>query len=140
MRFARWVFLLAGVSGIVMVAPMYLENRFFADFPPAINRPEFFSGFAGVTLAWQFMFLVIASDPARYRTAMLPALLEKAGFALVIPVLYAADRVAGFWLAAAAMDATWLALFAAAYLRTPHDATPPPGGRPAHAQGPGRGG
>jgi hypothetical protein len=29
MRFAKWVFLLAGVSGVLMVAPMYLEDRIF---------------------------------------------------------------------------------------------------------------
>ena len=92
MRFARWVFLLAGVSGVLIVAPMYLEGRFFEQYPPATNRPEFYYGFAGVTLAWQFLFLVIASDPIRYRLAMLPAMLEKAGFALVIPVLYAQQR------------------------------------------------
>src|SRR3954469_8104045 len=119
MRLAKWVFFLAGISGILMVAPMYFEDRFFENFPPATNRPEFYYGFAGVTLAWQFMFLVIGSDPVRYRTAMLPAMLEKAGFAIAIPILYAADRVTGFWLVAAAMDATWLVLFVIAFLRTP---------------------
>src|SRR5215468_7879631 len=106
MRFAKWVFLLAGVSGILMILPLYLEDRFFQDYPPAINRPEFYYGFAGVTLAWQFMFLVIGSDPVRYRTAMLPAMLEKASFAVAIPILYSADRVTALWLGFAAMDAT----------------------------------
>jgi hypothetical protein len=129
MRFAKWVFLLAGVSGVLMVAPLYLEDRFFQDYPPAINRPEFYYGFAGVTLAWQFKFLVIGSDPVRYRTAMLPALLEKASFAFAVPLLYAADRVAGVWLGFAAMDATWLLLFVVAYLRTPKGI--PNGGRRA---------
>lgn len=119
MRFAKWVFLLAGASGVLMVLPLYLEDRFFQDYPPAINRPEFYYGFAGVTLAWQFMFLVIGSDPVRYRTGMLPAMLEKAGFALAVPLLYAADRVAVAWLGFAAVDATWLLLFVVAYLRTP---------------------
>src|SRR3954469_18871916 len=124
MRFAKWVFLLAGVSGILIILPLYLEDRFFQDYPPAINRPEFYYGFAGVTLAWQVMFLVIGSDPVRYRAAMLPAVLEKAGFAVAVPLLYAADRVAAVWLGFAAMDATWLVLFAAAFLRTPKH---PPG-------------
>ncbi len=119
MRFAKWVFLLAGVSGILMVAPLYLEDRFFQDYPPGINRPEFYYGFTGVTLAWQFMFLVIGSDPVRYRLAMLPAMLEKASFAIAIPILYAAERVTAVWLGFAAMDATWLVLFVIAFLRTP---------------------
>jgi hypothetical protein len=76
MRFARWVYLLAGVSGLLLVAPLYWEERFFQDYPPAINRPEFYYRFAGLCLAWQVMFLVIAADPVRYRRAMLPAMLE----------------------------------------------------------------
>jgi hypothetical protein len=121
MRVAKWVFLLAGLSGVLMVAPLYFEERFFREYPPTINRPEFYYGFVGVTLAWQFMFLVIATDPVRYRLAMLPAMLEKAGFAFVIPVLYALERVTLMWVGFAAMDATWLVLFAAAFFLTPRD-------------------
>jgi hypothetical protein len=122
MRFAKWVFLLAGVSGILMVVPPYfLERQTGEDYPPAITHPEFYYGFFGVTLAWQFLFLVIASDPVRYRRAMLPAMLEKASFAVAIPLLYAAERVAGVWMAFASMDATWLLLFMVAYWRTPNE-------------------
>jgi hypothetical protein len=142
MRFARWVFLLAGASGVLMVAPLYLEDRFFQEYPPAINRPEFYYGFVGVTLAWQVLFLVIASDPVRYRPAMPPAMLEKAGFALAVPVLYLRQRVTAMWLGFAAMDATWLALFVIAYLWTPREARVNAGRRPgpegpAPAAGPG---
>jgi hypothetical protein len=121
MRFAKWEILLAGASGVLMILPLYLEDRFFQDFPPRINRPEFYYGFAGVTLAWQFMFLVISSDPVRYRVALLPAMLEKAGFAVAVPILYAADRVTTIWLSFAAMDATWLVLFLVAFLRMPKE-------------------
>lgn len=123
MRFARWVFLLAGVSGVLIVAPMYLENRFFAEYPPAIYRPEFYYGIAGVTLAWQLMFLVIGPDPVRYRMATPPAMLEKASIAVAIPILYALGRVAGVWVGFAATDTTWLVLFVVAYLQTPKDQT-----------------
>jgi hypothetical protein len=116
------VFLLAGASGVLMILPLYLEDRFFREFPPAINRPEFYYGFAGVTLAWQFLFVVIGLNPVRYRLAMLPAMLEKASFAAAVPILYAADRVTGVWLAFAAMDAIWLVLFVVAFLRTPKEA------------------
>jgi hypothetical protein len=130
MRLAKWVFLLAGVSGLLLVVPPYfLEAKTGEDYPPPVTHPEYYYGFFGVTLAWQVLFLVIASDPVRYRPAMLPAVLEKAGFALAIPVLYAAGRVAGVWLGFAAMDATWLVLFVAAFLRTPKEA-PKEGGKP----------
>jgi hypothetical protein len=125
MQFARWVFFLAGASGVLMILPLYLEARFFADDPPPINRPEFYYGFAGVTLAWQLMFLVIARDPVRYRLAMLPAMVEKAGFAFAIPLLYLLGRVEAHWVGYAAMDGTWLVLFAVAFALTPSPAGSP---------------
>jgi hypothetical protein len=128
MRFAKWVFLAAGVSGALTVAPLYFEGRFFRDYPPPTNRPEFYYGFAGVCLAWQVLFLVIAADPVRYRGVMLPAVLEKASFAVAIPLLYAAGRVPAVWVGFASADAVWLVLFVAAYLRTP--AGPPRDGVP----------
>ena len=97
------------------------------DYPPPINHPEFYYGFLGVTLVWQLMFLVIGSDPVRYRTAMLPAMLEKASFAAAVPALYALGRVAATWVGFAAMDATWLVLFVVAFWRTPKE---PSGGGP----------
>ena len=120
MRFAKWVFLLAGFTGVLMVIPPYfLEEQFGCDDPPPINHPEFYYVFFGVTLSWQVMFLVIGSDPIRYRRAMIPAMLEKASFAFAIPVLYALGRVTVIWIGFASMDATWLVLFAIAYRRTP---------------------
>jgi hypothetical protein len=74
-----------------------------------------------VTLAWQLLFLVIATNPVRYRLAMLPAFIEKASFAMAIPILYSLDRVPALWLGFAAMDATWLVLFTIGLLRTPKE-------------------
>ena len=118
MRFARWVFLLAGASGVLMIAPLYFEGLLFHEDPP-ITRREYYYGFAGVTLAWQVMFLLIASDPVRYRPAMLPSMLEKAGFAAAVPLLYLRGDVTAKWAGFAAMDGTWLVLFVAAFLLTP---------------------
>lgn len=120
MRFAKWVFLLAGLSGVAMILPGYFtEERFSRDFPPPINHPELYYGFFGVTLAWQFMFLVIGSDPVRFRLAMLPAMLEKASFAMAVPILFVMERVTVTWAYIASMDAMWLVLFIIAYVRTP---------------------
>jgi hypothetical protein len=119
MKIAKWIFLVAGGSGILMVIPPYfLEAQTGADYPPPINHPEYYYGFFGVTLAWQFLFLVIGSDPVRYRPAMLPSMLEKASFAIAIPVLYLLGRVPALWLAFASIDGTWLVLFFVAYLST----------------------
>jgi hypothetical protein len=122
MRFAKWVFRLAGIIGALMVIPAYfLEQQFGVDYPPPPNHPELYYGFFGVTLAWQFMFLMIGADPIRFRPAMLAAMLEKASFAVAIPILYLLGRVNGAWAGFAAMDATWLALFMIAYIATARD-------------------
>ncbi|OAI39857.1 hypothetical protein AYO40_05350 [Planctomycetaceae bacterium SCGC AG-212-D15] len=125
MKFARWVFLAAGISGVMMIIPAYfLEAKTGADYPPPINHPEYYYGFFGVTLAWQLLFLVIGSAPVRYRPAMLPAMVEKASFAFAIPVLFALDRVPAIWLGPASMDGTWLLLFVISYLKTPRESPP----------------
>src|SRR3954471_15547870 len=118
MRFARWVFLLAGVCGIVIMTPMYfLEERLGQDSPPAITHPEIYYGFVGVTLSWQLMFLVIAFDPLRYQLAILPAIVEKASFVLAILILCIFGRVSGLLIGFAVLDAIWMALFTVAFVR-----------------------
>ena len=82
MKFARWTFLIAGIWGFLVLVPLYfLEKRTGFVHPPAITHPEYFYGFLGVALAWQVLFLVIARDPERFRSAMLPAMMEKAATA-----------------------------------------------------------
>jgi hypothetical protein len=124
MRFATWVFRIAGATGLLLIVPpLFMEYRTGKDYPPAINHPEYYYGFFGVTLAWQILFLVIGSDPVRYRPAMLTAVLEKAGFVVAIAGLYLAGRVHPIWIGFAALDATWLVLFIVAFLRTPKQAS-----------------
>ena len=81
MRFARWVFLITGSSGVVTILALYfIQEKLGRDYPPEVNYPELYYGFVGVTLAWQFMFLLIAWDPKRFRLVMLPALMEKENY------------------------------------------------------------
>ena len=45
MRFAKWVFLLAGVSGILLVVPPYfLERQTGVDYPPPVTHPGMRNG------------------------------------------------------------------------------------------------
>jgi hypothetical protein len=119
MRFAKWVFLLAGTSGVLMIVPpFFLEAQTGRDLPPAINHPEYYYGFFGVTLAWQFLFIVIGLDPIRHRLTMLPAFVEKGSFAIAIPILFVFSRVDAIWLAFAAMDTIWLILFVISFIMT----------------------
>lgn len=117
--FARRVFLIAGIYGLIVLLPQYfLEGKIGSDYPPPITHPEHFYGFIGVALAWQLAFLVIARDPQRYRLVMLPAIVEKLAFGIAAPVLYFNGRVAGVVAGVAAVDLVLAALFALAFVRT----------------------
>jgi hypothetical protein len=118
MRFARWVFRLAGLYGLIVLLPQYvMEERVGRDDPPAITHPEYFYGFVGVAVAWQVAFLVIARDPLRYRPLMVPAILEKAAFGIAVPVLFGLGRVSAAVLGFGLIDLLWGLLFVVAYGR-----------------------
>ena len=94
MRFARIVFLLAGLYGLLSLTPLYfLFDYIGRQEPPPITHPQFYYGFAGVGLAFQFVFLAIAADPARFRPLMIPSVLEKLGYMIPSAVLYFAGRI-----------------------------------------------
>ena len=119
MTFARWVFRITGIYGVLVLTPLYfMENRIGRDTPPEITHPEYYYGFIGVTLAWQIAFLVIGQDPVRYRPLMIPAILEKASFVIAAAVLFAQERIPVQLFAAGMVDLAWGVLFAVAYGRT----------------------
>jgi hypothetical protein len=94
MKFAQRVFATAGVWGLLVLSPLYfLFEEIGCKNPPAITHPEFFYGFVAVALAWQVAFLVIASDPVRYRLLMVPAMLEKFGYVGTVFALFAQNRL-----------------------------------------------
>lgn len=118
-RFARTIFRTAGIYGLIVLLPQYfLEARTGRDFPPPITHPEYYYGFIGVAVAWQLVFLVIARDPARYRLMMLPAIVEKATFAIATLTLFLQDRLSGQMLGAGLVDLVLGVLFAVAFWRT----------------------
>jgi hypothetical protein len=120
MKFAKRLFLFSGVYGIIALAPQYfMEQKNNIDFPPPITHPEYFYGFVGVGLAWQFLFLIIGKDPVRFRPAMIPGALEKIGFGLAAIVLFLNQRVTGFILTLGCVDLVFAALFLLAYAKTP---------------------
>lgn len=119
MRFAQRVFLLAGIYGILVLAPQYfLEARVGRDFPPPITHPENYYGFIGVALAWQVLFLIISRDPMRYRLAMIPSALEKFTFGGATIVLHVQGRVSATVVAFGLVDSLLGVLFLVAFGRT----------------------
>ena len=119
MIFARRVFLIAGIYGLIVLLPLYfLEERTGLDFPPPITHPEYYYGFVGVAVAWQVLFLILSRDPARYRPIMIPAIVEKTSFGIAALVLFWQQRVSSFTAGAATIDFVFAVLFVLSYLRT----------------------
>jgi hypothetical protein len=117
-KFAKIVFRVAGIYGLLVLAPLYfMEAKIGQDTPPTITHPEYFYGFIGVGLAWQFLFLVLSSDPAKYRTMILPSILEKVGYAVAVLVLYSQHRLAASALAVGSIDWIFAFLFLVSYFK-----------------------
>jgi hypothetical protein len=95
-RLARWIFWLAGLYGLAVILPQYfLLDKISRDSPPAVTHPEYFYGFVGVAAAWQIAFLIIGSDPLRFRPLMFVGALEKLSFGIPVALLFARQQVAG---------------------------------------------
>jgi hypothetical protein len=121
-RFARRVYTVAGIYGLIVMLPQYfMEGRIGRDTPPPITHVEYFYGFIGVVVAWQIAFLVIARDPQRYRALMPVTVLEKLVFAIPVLMFWAKGQVAGSVLPFAGIDLLLGALFLLSYLRTKAD-------------------
>lgn len=126
-RFARRVFTVAGIYGLIVMLPQYfLAARISHDTPPAITHLEYFYGFIGVVVAWQLVFLLIGRDPERYRPLMLPAVLEKLAFGVPVIILYAQGQLPGSVLFFGLLDLTLGALFVASWRLTSDAAQPVP--------------
>jgi hypothetical protein len=118
MKFARLVFNVAGVYGLLVLLPQYfMEGKTGRDFPPPINHPEYYYGFIGVAVAWQFLFLILAREPRRYYPLIPAAVLEKLSFGVAVALLYAQGRVGALMLGAGLLDLALAALFVAAYVK-----------------------
>jgi hypothetical protein len=116
-RFARRLFLFAGIYGVIVVAPLFFLEKQIGEFdPPALTHPEFYYGFVCVTLAWQFVYLMLAREPVRYRPVLLPALMGKAGFGLAVFMLFAQGRVTLANVYLPGVDLALAGLFLWAYL------------------------
>ena len=122
MKFAKIIFLVAGIYGVVLLTPLYfIFDMIGTQDPPPITHPAFFYGFAGLGLAWQVAFFIISRDPLRFRPMMIPSILEKIGYGGAVVVLYAQGRMHPQDLAFGCADLLFAALFAVAFLRLKRD-------------------
>jgi len=125
MKFAKLTFLIAGIYGLIVLVPMYFfEERTGRDYPPPITHPEYYYGFIGVCVAWQVMFLFLSRDPVRYRSLMIPSMVEKLSFVIPAIVLLALHRIPLMIFGVSMADLVLFVLFLIAYLKTaniPHE-------------------
>jgi len=120
MKFARVVFILAGVWGVVVLTPLYfLVDLAGRSYAAPLDYPQFFYGFLSVAMAWQFAFLVIGTNPARFRPLMIPGILEKLGHVAGVAVLYGQGRLTMVDAAAAGPDLLLAVLFIVSFAVTP---------------------
>lgn len=119
MKFARIVFLIASIWGVLVLAPLYFMFGLIGrQDPPPITHPAFFYGFVGVALVWQIAFFVISRDPVRLRPLMIPAMLEKFVYGATLIVLYLQNRLHASDLVFGGVDQVLGLLFVVAFLKT----------------------
>lgn len=119
MKFAKIVFWVAFIWGVLVLTPLYfMFDVIGRKDPPPITHPGFYYGFVSVGLAWQFAFLVIARDPARFRLMMIPSILEKFGYGASLMALYLQHRLHPADLVFGGVDVLLGVMFLLAFFRT----------------------
>jgi hypothetical protein len=120
MKFAKIVFRVAAVWGVLVITPLYfMFDLIGRQDPPPITHPAFFYGFVGLALAWQIAFFFISSDPVRYRPLMIASMFEKFSYAAAVIILVSQARTRPSDLVFAGTDLLLCVLFVVAYLKTP---------------------
>lgn len=119
MKFAKIVFWVAGIWGVLMFAPLYfIFNLIGCREPPPITHPGFYYGFAAMALAWQLGFFVIAIDPARSRPMMIPGALGRFGWGIAVVILFTQQRISRGDMALGAVALVFAAPFLLAFSKT----------------------
>ena len=119
MRFAKIVFWIAGIWGVIVLTPLYfMFDVIGRSDPPPITHPGFFYGFVGAGLAWQIAFFFIARDPERHRPLMIPSVLEKLSYVVAVLALVLQGRTHPSDLVFVGTDSLLGFLFVAAYFKT----------------------
>ena len=119
MKLARFVFAGAGIWGIAVLTPLFfLVDITGRPYPAPTDYPHFFYGFLAVALAWQLVFLIIATDPVRYRLLMLASIVEKAGYVITVTLLHRQGRIDDVAASTAVPDLILGLLFVFVFFRT----------------------
>ena len=126
MRFAKFVFIAAGGWGIVVLTPLYfLIDISGRQYAAPTTYPQFVYGFLSVAMAWQIAFLMIGTNPVRFRPLMIASMVEKFGHVMTVAVLYGQARISRLDAMAAGPDLLLGVLFIAAFAKTSTSAQRP---------------
>ena len=118
MKFAKIVFWSAGIWGVLVLTPLYfMFDLISRQDPPPITHPAFYYGFAGAGLAWQIAFLMIATNPVRFRPIMIACVVEKFTYAAALIVLYLQNRLHPSDLTFGVVDLLFGVLFVVVFFR-----------------------
>jgi hypothetical protein len=118
-KFAKVVFRIAGVWGLLILTPMYfLADTIARKYPPSLTHLQYYYGFVATAWAFQLAFFVIASDPARFRPLIIPSIFEKAGFVVSCLVLLLRGGITPGEASGAVADLILGILFICAYFTT----------------------
>ena len=115
MTFAKWVFRIAGIYGVLLIAPMYFLEPVFNARGQPLTHPEHFYGFVGITLAFQFVFLAISRDIARFRPLIPVCIFEKLVFPAAVIPLWLMGRTPGIVAFFSGVDLVLAVLFAMSF-------------------------
>jgi len=119
MKLAKIVFWAASIWGVLILTPLFfIFDSIGRNDPPPVTHPGFYYGFATVGLAFQLIFIVIATDPWRFRPVMIPAVFEKMSYSAVMITLYFQQRIHAADLVFAGMDFLFGLLFVVAFIKT----------------------
>ena len=119
MKFAKVVFWVAAIWGVLSITPLYfLFEVIGRKDPPPITHPGFYYGFVGTALAWQLVFFVIARDPVRHRPLMIPSIFEKFSYVGALVTLVSESRTHSNDLIFAVVDGLLGILFMIAFFTT----------------------
>jgi len=119
MNFAKAVFWVGGAFGVVLLTPLYFMFDLAGRLdPPPITHPQFYYGFVGVALVWQFVYIAIGADPLRFRPMMILSALAKGSYVGALLVLYLQERISPMQAATGTPDALLMVLFVTAFLKT----------------------
>jgi len=105
--------------GIAVLTPLYfLIDLTGWRYAAPVDYPQFFYGILSVAMAWQIAFLVIGSNPVRFRPLMIPSIVEKLGHVAGVAVLYGQGPLSVADATAAGPDLLLAVLFIVAFAMT----------------------